>query len=124
MTKDPVDAVLEKQLDYLKLPYCKENFRSLAAEANAQHWSHLDYLTRLVEGKEEEEDCLAKDVGRKVQMIDEEFVRVLSIDPVGCERGFGKILQILSDGRRDREEKGRGSGGDSRLRGNRGRMYP
>jgi DNA replication protein DnaC len=50
MTKDPVDTVLEKQLDYLKLPYCKENFRSLA-EANTQHWSHLDYLARLVEGE-------------------------------------------------------------------------
>ena len=51
MTKDPVDTVLEKQLDYLKLPYCKENFQPLASEANARAWSHLDYLTRLVEGE-------------------------------------------------------------------------
>jgi DNA replication protein DnaC len=51
MIKDPVDTVLEKQLDYLKLPYCQENFRSLAAEANTQHWTHLDYLARLVEGE-------------------------------------------------------------------------
>jgi hypothetical protein len=42
---------LEKQLDYLKLPYCNENFRSLAAEANTQLWSRLDYLARLVEGE-------------------------------------------------------------------------
>ena len=49
--KDPVDTVLQKQLDYLKLPYCQENFRSLAAEANTQHWTHLDYLARLVEGE-------------------------------------------------------------------------
>jgi len=51
MTKNPVDTALEKQLDYLKLPYCKENFRPLAAEGNAKHWSHLDYLQRLIDGE-------------------------------------------------------------------------
>src|ERR1700751_2955191 len=51
MMKDPVDTVLQKQLDYLKLPYCQENFRSLAAEANTQHWTHLDYLARLAESE-------------------------------------------------------------------------
>jgi len=51
MIKDPLDTVLQKQLDYLKLPYCQENFRSLAAEANTRHWTHLDYLARLVEGE-------------------------------------------------------------------------
>src|ERR1700747_3498017 len=51
MTKDPVDTALEKQLDYLKLAYCKENFRPVAAEGNAKHWTHLDYLQRLIEGE-------------------------------------------------------------------------
>ena|SRR6516225_2759360 len=51
MIKDPLDTVLQKQLDYLKLPYCQENFRSLAAEAHTQHWTHLDYRARLVEGE-------------------------------------------------------------------------
>ena len=51
MTKNPVDTALEKQLDYLKLPYCKENFRPLAAEGNAKHWSHIDYLQRLIDGE-------------------------------------------------------------------------
>jgi hypothetical protein len=46
-----VDTALEKQFDYLKLPYCKENFRPFAAEGNAKHWSHLDYLARLIEGE-------------------------------------------------------------------------
>ena len=36
MTKDSVDTALEKQLDYLKLAYCKENFRPLAAEGHAE----------------------------------------------------------------------------------------
>jgi DNA replication protein DnaC len=42
---------LGKQLDYLKLAYCKENFRPLAAEGNAKHWTHIDYLQRLIEGE-------------------------------------------------------------------------
>jgi DNA replication protein DnaC len=51
MIKNPVDTALEKHLDYLKLPYCKENFRPFAAEGNAKHWTHLDYLARLIEGE-------------------------------------------------------------------------
>ena len=51
MTDDPIDNALEKQLDYLKLVYCKENFWPLAAEGNAKHWTHLDYLQRLIEGE-------------------------------------------------------------------------
>jgi hypothetical protein len=43
MSKNPVDSALEKQLDYLKLAYLKENCRPFAAEANAKHWSYLDY---------------------------------------------------------------------------------
>jgi hypothetical protein len=46
-----VDTALEKHLDYLKLPYLKENCRPFAAEANAKHWSHIDYLVRLIEGE-------------------------------------------------------------------------
>jgi hypothetical protein len=30
---------------------CKENFRPLAAEGNAKHWTHLDYLQRPIEGE-------------------------------------------------------------------------
>jgi DNA replication protein DnaC len=51
MIKNPVDTALEKHLDYLKLPYLKENCRTFAAEGNEKHWSHLDYLSRLVEGE-------------------------------------------------------------------------
>lgn len=51
MIKNPVDTTLEKHLDYLKLPYLKENCRPFAAEGNAKHWSHIDYLARLIEGE-------------------------------------------------------------------------
>ena len=51
MIKNPLDTALETQLDYLKLPFLKDNFRPFAAEGNAKHWSHLDYLARLIEGE-------------------------------------------------------------------------
>jgi len=51
MTKNPVDLLLDEHLDYLKLPYLKGNCQSLAAEGATNHWSHLDYLGRLIQGE-------------------------------------------------------------------------
>jgi DNA replication protein DnaC len=51
MIKNPLDTALDKHLDYLKLAYLKENCRPFAAEGNAKHWSHIDYLARLIEGE-------------------------------------------------------------------------
>jgi len=49
---DPTaDRTLEHRLGYLQLPYLKEHFRSAATEAAGKHWSHLDYLGRLIEGE-------------------------------------------------------------------------
>src|SRR5216683_3158048 len=47
----PADGALDRRLAYLQLPYLKEHFRTAAAEATSQHWSHLDYLDRLIEGE-------------------------------------------------------------------------
>lgn len=51
MTESSAEAKLEQHLDYLQLPYLKAHCRPLATEAAAQHWTHLDYLGRLVEGE-------------------------------------------------------------------------
>ena len=51
MTKNPADLLLDQHLDYLKLPYLKENCQPLAAEGATNHWSHLDYLGRLIQGE-------------------------------------------------------------------------
>jgi len=51
MTKNPADLLLDQHLDYLKLPYLKENCQPLAAQGAANHWSHLDYLGRLIQGE-------------------------------------------------------------------------
>jgi hypothetical protein len=51
MIKNPIDTTLDNHLDYLKLPYLKENCRPFAAKGNSNHWTHLDYLARLIEGE-------------------------------------------------------------------------
>ena len=51
MTQNPADLLLDQNLDYLKLPYLKQNCQSLATEGATNHWSHLDYLGRLIQGE-------------------------------------------------------------------------
>src|ERR1700735_3954403 len=51
MTNDTDQSTLDRHLDYLRLGYLKNNCRPLMAEAAAKHWTHLDYLGRLIEGK-------------------------------------------------------------------------
>ncbi len=42
---------LEQNLTYLKLPFIRDNFESLAKEAAQKKWSHVQYLARLIEGE-------------------------------------------------------------------------
>jgi DNA replication protein DnaC len=42
---------LHQQLDYLKLPFMRENVEQLARQAAQGQWSHVDFLARLVEGE-------------------------------------------------------------------------
>ena len=51
MTQNPADLLLDQNLDYLKLPYLKQNCQPLATEGATNHWSHLDYLGRLIQGE-------------------------------------------------------------------------
>ena len=49
--KNNTDRLLDANLEYLGLPYAKDNCRPLAAEAAAGNWTHLDYLERLLEAE-------------------------------------------------------------------------
>lgn len=42
---------LDDQLNYLKLQYIAEAYAPLATKAAAEHWSHLTYLSNLIEGE-------------------------------------------------------------------------
>lgn len=39
---------LEEQLNYLKLPYIRDNHESVAARAAAKQWDHVHYLSELI----------------------------------------------------------------------------
>ena len=43
--------LLSKLLLRLQLPYLRAHYHELAQTAAEQHWGHLDYLTRLIEGE-------------------------------------------------------------------------
>ena len=59
MTRNPADLLLNEHLDYLKLTSVKENCQPLAVESAANHWSHLDYLGRLLQGKNRPKSSLS-----------------------------------------------------------------
>jgi DNA replication protein DnaC len=42
---------LTQNLTYLKLPWIREHYEPLAAEAAEKHWSHVQFLSRLLEGE-------------------------------------------------------------------------
>ena len=42
---------LHQQLLYLKLPFMQEHAEALASQAAEKQWSHMDFLTRLIEGE-------------------------------------------------------------------------
>ena len=44
-------SLLAQQLDYLKLPYLQQHHGELAQQSAQQHWDHVEYLRRLIEGE-------------------------------------------------------------------------
>lgn len=47
----PKEDSLRLQLARLQLPYVREHYQALAQQGAQQHWSHLEYLSRLIEGE-------------------------------------------------------------------------
>ncbi len=44
-------SLLHQQLDYLKLPFLKDQYAELAQQAAQASWTHVDYLARLIDGQ-------------------------------------------------------------------------
>lgn len=44
-------SLLAQHLDYLKLPFLQKHHAELAQQAAQQHWDHVEYLRRLIEGE-------------------------------------------------------------------------
>lgn len=47
---------LRAHLGYLKLPYLLEHYEALAQTAAAEHWSHVEYVARLIEGEAQQRE--------------------------------------------------------------------
>lgn len=62
---NPVPSLLRQHLDYLQLPFLKEHHVSWAQEAAQASRTHLDYLTRLIEGEFQQRQQRA--IQRRVQ---------------------------------------------------------
>jgi DNA replication protein DnaC len=48
---NPQTTLLHQHLDYLKLPFLKTQYAELAQQAAQQHWTHVEYLARLIDGQ-------------------------------------------------------------------------
>jgi len=51
MSHDTCLPQLDQHLKYLKLPFMREQHQILAKQAAKNHWSHTDYLEKLVDGE-------------------------------------------------------------------------
>jgi DNA replication protein DnaC len=45
------NSLFAQQLDYLKLPFLKAQYDEMAQQAARQPWTHVEYLTRLIDGQ-------------------------------------------------------------------------
>lgn len=44
-------SLLSHHLEYLKLPFLQQHHAALAQQSAEQHWDHIEYLRRLIEGQ-------------------------------------------------------------------------
>ena len=51
MSADTPQDLIDQHLKYLKLPFMREHYQSMAAQAATKHWSHADYLEKLADGE-------------------------------------------------------------------------
>jgi DNA replication protein DnaC len=56
------DQKISEQLVHLRLPFIRQHHQSLADEAAREQWTHLQYLSQLIEGESQQrhERCIAR----------------------------------------------------------------
>ena len=56
------DQKISEQLVHLRLPFIRQHYPSLADEAAREQWTHLQYLSRLIEGESQQrhERCIPR----------------------------------------------------------------
>ena len=66
---------IDKDLKYLKLPFMREHYETIAAKATEKHWPHVDYLEKLACG----EAALRRDraIERRIRMARVAVIKTL-----------------------------------------------
>lgn len=73
MKLDP--NTLIAQLTYLGLPFIGEHYQTLAQQAATEHWSHLQFLERLIEGQAQARE--SRRIERRVQLARFPLIKTL-----------------------------------------------
>jgi hypothetical protein len=73
MKLDP--NTLIAQLTYLGLPFIGEHYQTLAQQAATQHWSHLQFLERLIEGQAQARE--SRGIERRVRLARFPLIKTL-----------------------------------------------
>jgi len=68
-------AELDAQLAYLRLPFIHQNYQPLAQDAAQNSWSHLDYLTKLIDGEASHRQD--KSIERRIHLARFPFIKTL-----------------------------------------------
>ncbi len=71
-----VDAKLIQQLTHINLPFILQNYEDFASQAAAAQWSHVEYLTRLIDG----ENAAYEDRARERRIQQAHFPVIKTLD--------------------------------------------
>jgi len=78
---------------YLRLPYIREQYETLAKEAAELGWSHIEYLERLIEG----EAHLREDrrIQRRIRLA--RFSVIKTLGHTACLQGYSVLFTTAID---------------------------
>lgn len=66
---------LPQHLAYLQLPYTRDHFEDLAQQAAAEHWTHVQYLSALMQGEADQRHDRA--IQRRIKLARFPFLKTL-----------------------------------------------
>jgi DNA replication protein DnaC len=73
-TKHP--QTLEDQLNYLKLPYIRDNHETVARKAASKQWDHVHYLSELIKAEAD----LRSDRATKRRIVSARFPQIKTLE--------------------------------------------
>ena len=93
MNPSPTPNELHRQLAYLNLTFMQQNLEELARQAAEKQWSHVDFLSRLVEGEAD----LRQDRARIRRIRDARFPVLKTLEPFRVTGLRPPVTDLLLD---------------------------